>query len=264
MPIRRRTSAASLIEGLIKRYDWRSIALVGVADHHVLSRLLGTATRCRVTVVARDLPTAGLRETGLWQRIKGLCRSYESRARLIEATPLLALDQIEDGEEFSAVFLAGCEAATLYDVGGAWLPRVKTGGMLIGDGARDLRVREILKVVAPSRQMLPDGMWTVRVRRADVVPGDEQPVVVDLDGASGVDLDDAIVADDVQDIDHAIAPDPVDAGTNEHETVAHVEAPELGTGAEGETFVAEDVAPPPKRRGRPKGSRTKKASVAAE
>ena len=27
MPIRRRTNAASLIEGLVKRYDWRGIAL---------------------------------------------------------------------------------------------------------------------------------------------------------------------------------------------------------------------------------------------
>ena len=149
MPIRRRTNAASLIEGLVKRYDWRGIALVGVTDHHVLSRLLGTATRCRVTVVARDLPTAGLRDTGLWTRIKGLCRSYESRARLIEATPLLGLEQLADDEQFSAVFLAGCEAATLYDIGGAWLPRVKSGGMLIGDGHQDLAIRAVLKVVAP-------------------------------------------------------------------------------------------------------------------
>ena len=247
--MRRRTGAPSLIEGLAKRYDWRSIALVGISDHLVLSRILGTATRVRVTVVAQPVADGGLRDSGLWTRIKGLCASYSSRAELIEAKPSHVPD---DDAEYDAVYLANCEAATLYDVGGAWLPRVRTGGMLIGDGARDLKVRAILKAVAPSRELLADGMWTVRVRR-------ERAELDVTDAQSG---DATPREDDLGDVGHAIAPDPVDAGANEYETVAQVEAPAAVTEAEGQTFVADDVVPPqPKRRGRPKGSRTKKASV---
>ena len=253
--MRRRTGAPSLIEGLAKRYDWRSIALVGISDHLVLSRILGTATRVRVTVVAQPVADGGLRDSGLWTRIKGLCASYSSRAELIEAKPSHVPD---DGAEFDAVYLANCEAASLYEVGGAWLPRVRTGGMQIGDGARDLKVRAILKAVAPSRELLADGMWIVRVRRSEppLVAGGEEA------GAGAEQITVARGLDETDAIGHAIAPDPVDAGANEHETVAQVEAPEPGTGAEGEVFVADDVVPPqPKRSGRPKGSRTKKASV---
>lgn len=215
---RRSNAAASLVEGQSKRHNFNRIALVGIRNYAVLGRLLGAAPRTKLMIVARPGLGDGLRDTGLWARIKQLCASYSSRATLIEADPVAGLDQLPEQWRADIVYLEDCEASTLAEVGRAWLSRLQDRGILIGDGGRDLRLRAVLGAVAPSRQHYPDGLWSVAVRRGFAPPSDA-------------------------------------GGAGEMEPVAGHGGQQEPEGAR--ESAVESPAAEPKRRGRPPGSRNK-------
>lgn len=233
------------VEAHAKRYKWRSVAFVGVADAKLVRQFLCNFTACSVLAVPMWADPETLRPSERdAQRVRqkmlhGWARSYAARYTLDEGPPEKVAGRVE---QFDGVVLWDAISEELLpSIGGAWVGRVKDGGWLMGVDWRSPAVRDVLDAVAPGRwEHFREGIWGVRVRRAlagGVAAADTE--VGGQDASQGLDPEHPAV-----DGDRRPAPD---AHANPALT-AHDDAP-----------AAEPVIAP-KRRGRPPGSRNKVAA----
>jgi hypothetical protein len=228
---------ANQIEALTKRNNWASLAIVGVSDADVLQRMLFACTRLAITVVATwpaksTQPGERIKQTTRADKVRHLSRSYASRVTLLECTAGEAAHKLA-GQEFDGAVLF--DAPDLERDGGAWALLVRSGGMLLGTDHRDIATRAVLNAVAPGWERLDDGLWCVRVKRAEIsgVAGDDS-AVDDSPADAPVGLALAELAPAVA---SANVHDPVNSGPAVDDAV-HNAAPDVA-GAEGEGLVVE-------------------------
>jgi hypothetical protein len=178
---------ANQIEAICKRHAWASLALVGISDADVLQRMLFACTRLRLTVVATwpeksDRPGERIKQTTRADKVRQLSRSYASRVTLLECTAGEAAHKL-CGQVFDGAVLF--DAPDLESDGGAWAALARSGGMLLGTDHRDMETRATLNAVAPGWERLDDGLWCVRVKRADGNREVDQGEPVDVEPPTG-------------------------------------------------------------------------------
>lgn len=232
-------SRLRLLDSIIKRYGWRTLALVGVHDDGEVRGLLQWCRHLKVTAIWQ--PKAAhlserQRQMHARDRMRKWAESY-GRLTLVEQPQHEAVEALA-GRSFDAVALWGLTPGQLAATGASWAALVRDGGALVGRDHRTAEVRRILNAAVPKWRSLRDGVWLVDVKRVHEVPEDGSGDGLPDDEFVGRDVDDAGV----------VTHDPVDSGSGADDAVH-----------------AENVAQPaPKRRGgRPKGSRNK-PKVAAE
>lgn len=250
-------SRLRLLDVLIKKYGWHTMAMVGVHDDGEVRGLLQWCRHLKVTAVWQ--PKAAhlserQRQMHARDRMRKWAESY-GRLTLVEQPQHEAVETLA-GRSFDAVALWGLTPGQLAATGASWAALVRDGGALVGRDHRTAEVRRVLNAAVPKWRSLRDGVWLVEVKRSGAllpgVEGTDASSLDNVDGAGGADIDKPVAELDTQDAsvgDGGLAPAGADVLPTENIDLAH----------------AADIAQPaPKRRGgRPKGSRNK-PKVAAE
>jgi hypothetical protein len=213
---------ASQLETYAKRHMWKRMALVGISDSDIMARLVAACRALSLVIVPEwpaksEQPSERIKQRAREERLRKLCAAYD-RVELLDTTAL------PDGM-FDAVVLLGM-GDDLDHVGGIYAGLVRDGGWLMGDDTRDAHTRAILAAVAPGWVRLDDGLWCVRVRRAE---GGEVSLPPDDDGEPAHTAQDALT-DDINSPPLADEHDPIHSGPDVDEV--HEAAPDVA-GAEG-------------------------------
>jgi hypothetical protein len=207
MPQPMRRTIPRQLELLSKRGDWRSVALVGVADGDAATWLTQVAPRARLTIVATWPEEGVLRAAklaGQQRQLRRLARAYGDRLTFLEADPKEALKAVGDDKFDAVALLGGLEGKELGTVGKRWAEHVNQGGMLLGIDHRDKATASALKKLAPEHQKLKDGLWAARIRRPSP-EGEEQgepdPVLSEPPAIEGPELEDPPIEETEPDLE---------------------------------------------------------------
>lgn len=179
-----------LLDATVKRFGWRSMALVGVSTDQEVQALLQWCKALQLTAVWDPVPTSDpatrIRRGHMLDRMRTWAKVYP-RLTVVEA-PTEAAVEIVAGE-FDAVVLWNVPVERLGREGALWAARVRDGGCLLGLDHRSPYVRRVLDAAVPKWEVLRDGVWLVKVRRtaqpnvaapdADDAHGDSAPVAPD-------------------------------------------------------------------------------------
>jgi hypothetical protein len=156
-----------LLDATVKRFGWRSLALVGISSDEEVKALLQWCKALNLTAVWDPTPTSDpatrTRRIHMLHRMREWSRVYP-RLTIIEAPRDAAAEMVD--REFDAVALWNVPVEQLGREGGLWAGRVRDGGCLLGLDHRSPYVRRVLDAAVPKWEVLRDGVWLVKVKRS--------------------------------------------------------------------------------------------------
>jgi predicted O-methyltransferase YrrM len=148
---------AQYLERLIKKNGWTMIAEIGVAQGKTTSLLLSSCPNLKMIAVDCWPREFARMEKKFWQHVA----PYQNRLQFIRADSAEGAKQVPDAS-LDAGFIDAdhSEAACTKDIV-AWLPKIRSGGLLCGhDYNWDPVKAAVLKTLGePSEVFWPDALW---------------------------------------------------------------------------------------------------------